>query len=165
MASLTEIRKQVEAIRAQLADLDSRPADGETIARAIRERCALQAEHFETSFRVAAEQIARDPSDVGELFRHSDTPRWMHSALIGLMGDVFIGRLIEQAQAAADAMGEGITPAERAKLSKALRRELYECELAEVAAARKAGATLRPDTNAAAVLGAPLDAAEEAGLI
>lgn len=163
--TLTEIRKQLAAIQAQLDDLKSRPADAESIARAIRERCALQAERFETAFRVAASQIARDPRDVGELFRESESTRWIHSALIGLLGDAFVGRLIEQAQAAADAMGEGITPAERAALEKKLRRELYQLELAEVAAARKAGTPLRPDTNPAAVLGAPLDAAEEAGLI
>lgn len=163
-----KIRLEIEALKSSIAALESRPADADTIAEAVRAACRAQAAELEESIEEAAGWIAADPSNARAIFngaRSSSAGAWASKMLRGLLADQLAERLTARACAIATAGGNPIKPAERAEQLLNLRRKLYQAELDDVLASLTAGVALRTETNPAAALGAPLAAAEAAALI
>lgn len=168
MSKKPTTRDEIAALRNELAHLEQRPADAASIRKAITAAVRLRQSEFDEWAEWKAKHIARDPADgAREAFATAipSNPAWAHRAVFGLLADRLIDDLVARATAASADIGEPINPAERTRQALALRRRMYALELQDVAESLAAGIPFRPDVNPAAVLGAPVDEAEAAGLL
>lgn len=168
MTKKSTTRDQITDLRKDLAHLERRPADEPSIRDAITAAVRLRQAEFDEWAQSAARRIASDPVDgAREVFTMfgTDGPAWMRRVMVGLLADRLIDELASRATAVSDDIGEPINPSERSRKALELRRKLYALELQDVAESLAAGIPFRPDVNAAAVLGAPVDEAEFSGLI
>jgi hypothetical protein len=168
MTKKNTTREEIAALRREIARLQSRPADAASIHEAVTAAVRLRQAEYHEWADSNARTIAHDPvdgcRDVFASFSFNQT-LWTSRAMFGLLADRLIDDLTARATARSNELGEPLNPRERAKQDLTLRRRMYQLELQDVAESIAAGVPLRPDVNAAAVLGAPVDEAEEAGLL
>lgn len=168
MSKKNSTRDEIAALRKELGRLERRPADAASIRGAVTAAVRMRQAEFDEWAQSAARRISHDPVDgAREVFTMfgADATAWMRRVMVGLLADRLIDDLTSRATAVSGDIGEPLNPSERNRKSLELRRRLYALELQDVAESLAAGIPFRPDVNPAAVLGAPVDEAEFAGLI
>ncbi|AVR89530.1 hypothetical protein [Thauera aromatica] len=162
-------RTEIANLKAELVRIDRMPATAEAIRAQIEAACTAQAADLADALASFGRVASKDPAaGVRLLFEGSygaSALPWVRRLTIGLLANDLADELSRHAIAAAAEMGEAMAPAEREARLRELRRAIYALELRDVAETRAGRNAFRPDTNPAAVLGAPLDEAEDAGLI
>ena len=166
--NLEEIRARISEIRVEIADCRNalRPADEikaemfRVLSEPIAEFQNFQA-RFSEQFAIGA--VPSLDFVLRRSFQGDEIPRLaLGSALLAFGAD----RFVTQAMASADfPAGPRYTASERAARLLELARELYQFEIDEELVVCATGQTRRADCNAAAIIGLPLDLAEELNLI
>lgn len=165
--SIEARRAEIAGLKDQLSEIKRAPCDAQTIASEIRAVVHRHRAKFDSLIADTARIAARQPARADIFFEDyaADPGRWAAQVLAGIACAQIEDALIARAISASDQAGGALSPADRAEKLRAASRTLYELERADVEASLAEGIPLRPDTNGAAWLGAPLEAAEAANLI
>ena len=165
----TKTRSRIAALKSELTTLRCAPATPEAIQAGIQAAVGHYITEFEEKLDWAGAIAARDPADgVRSFFYDSNGPTsalWLKKFAMGLLAGELTHELTQRALERAAEMGDPVDPATRRTRTKELLREIYVLELQDVAESDAGGLDYRPDTNGAAILGATLEDAEDAGLI
>lgn len=168
--SLAELRAAIVALKAEIREVSNAGLPADACEDRLRATIDGAAEAFEAMKRRAAGCLAAGELPTLQiLMDYSTKPETPAQIALGAAMLAYgKTRFIDEVRdAAADLADDGLrmTAAERLERLRDLRRRLYQLELAEESMIEETGAPRRIDANPAAVLGLPIDVAEDEQLL